>query len=318
MTGFWSTVGSAARATLLRHRAPEAVPLAPSPHGTVFVLSGGSALGAAQAGMLRGLLEAGIVPDALVGCSVGALNAAFLAQDPTVDGAARLEQLWRGMQSRDIFPGSSATKLLNLLRRADHLCSADGLRTLITEQMHVADLADAGVPVHVVTTDLRSGRPVFHTAGDPVRILSASASLPGIFPPVSIDGELHVDGGVTALVPVGYALGLNPERVFVLDVASTAEFPVRSRLTVFDVVAAGFAVAIRAQADSLAAAEADERVHVISAPIPGRARIGGVMDFSHTAELLEAGYAAGQAAAARAHSRTFAQADAHTPTPHAA
>ena len=61
----------------------------------VVVLSGGGSLGAAQVGSLRALFEAGIRPDAFVGCSVGALNAAFLAVDPTSERLAELEAIWR-------------------------------------------------------------------------------------------------------------------------------------------------------------------------------------------------------------------------------
>lgn len=62
---------------------------------TAFVLGGGGVLGATQVGMLRALLAAGITPDLVVGTSIGSLNGAFVAADPTVEGVARLEELWR-------------------------------------------------------------------------------------------------------------------------------------------------------------------------------------------------------------------------------
>ena len=73
------SLAASARATLARHEAPHPVPTRPA---TVFVLSGGAALGAAQAGMLRVLLDAGVVPDAVVGVSAGAINGAHVAQKP--------------------------------------------------------------------------------------------------------------------------------------------------------------------------------------------------------------------------------------------
>src|SRR5687767_5433359 len=69
----------------------------------VFVLSGGGSLGAAQVGSLRALLEAGVVPDAVVGCSVGALNAAYLAIDPTLARVDALQRLWSGIGREDVF-----------------------------------------------------------------------------------------------------------------------------------------------------------------------------------------------------------------------
>lgn len=62
------------------------------------VLSGGGSLGAAQVGALRALYEAGVRPDLFVGCSVGALNAAFLAVDPSPGRLDELERIWRALQ----------------------------------------------------------------------------------------------------------------------------------------------------------------------------------------------------------------------------
>jgi NTE family protein len=57
---------------------------------TAFVLGGGGNLGAVQVGMLRALLEHDIAPDAVFGCSVGALNGAALCEEPTVENVERL------------------------------------------------------------------------------------------------------------------------------------------------------------------------------------------------------------------------------------
>src|SRR5437764_12508324 len=63
----------------------------PTP-GTAFVLGGGGNLGAVQVGMLQALFEAGIVPEVVIGCSVGALNAAGLAADPTLAGVRKMRE----------------------------------------------------------------------------------------------------------------------------------------------------------------------------------------------------------------------------------
>jgi NTE family protein len=78
-----------------------------------FVLPGGGSAGAAQVGILRSLLEAGIRPDVLVGCSVGALNAAFFAVEPTLDQVDRMETLWRGLSRGTVF-GAGRTGLVAL------------------------------------------------------------------------------------------------------------------------------------------------------------------------------------------------------------
>lgn len=64
------------------------------------MLSGGGNLGSLQVGMLKALTEHGIVPDVVLGCSVGAMNGAAYALDPTVAGMTRLEEHWRGRSRR--------------------------------------------------------------------------------------------------------------------------------------------------------------------------------------------------------------------------
>src|SRR3954451_7509822 len=89
--------------------APGPVARRRSPH-TAFVLSGGASLGALQAGMLHALYEEGITADLLVGTSVGALNAAFVASRPQTTATAReLARVWRDVEREDAFPISLRT-----------------------------------------------------------------------------------------------------------------------------------------------------------------------------------------------------------------
>lgn len=76
----------------------------PASGKTAFVLAGGGSLGAVQVGMLKALARAGIVPDLVVGASVGAINGAFYAGDPTPSGVERIERIWRGLSRSDVFP----------------------------------------------------------------------------------------------------------------------------------------------------------------------------------------------------------------------
>src|SRR5215470_9598226 len=85
---------------------------------TAFVLAGGAALGAMQAGMVHALYERGIAPDLLIGTSAGALNAAFFASRPaTVATAQELAAVWRGLRRSDILPLRPATLLGGLAAR---------------------------------------------------------------------------------------------------------------------------------------------------------------------------------------------------------
>lgn len=216
----------------------------------VLVLSGGAARGAVQVGMVQTLMEAGIRPCGFVGTSVGALNAAFLAWEPTLDRANALADRWQQLRTRDIFPGGTWARLAHLAQRHPYLFSSDALRTLIAEWVPVRRLEDLPTPLRVTTTPLASAAATYHDRGDLAPILLASAAVPGVFAPVDLqsgDGRLvpHVDGGVADLVPVAGAADLAPTRVFVLDATVPARLP--NARTPIEILVASLGVAMRAR-----------------------------------------------------------------------
>lgn len=212
--------------------------VAPHAGTTAFVFSGGGARGALHVGALRALLEAGIHPDMLVGTSVGAWNAAWLAHAPTLDGVEALADIWRRLHTDQILLGQRRSfwsraralpglLLLAALRRIAGGCSSlysdTGLRRLLSQRF--ADLAfeDLDLPLSVIATDLsRGGRAVFQH-GTIVDALLASSAIPGVFPPVSIDGALYADGGIVDGCSVETAIELGARRIFILAIGYDAE-----------------------------------------------------------------------------------------------
>ncbi|MGZ6827289.1 MAG: patatin-like phospholipase family protein [Mycobacteriales bacterium] len=281
-----------------RRSAPKA-----SPRGRyreAVVLSGGGSLGAAQVGALRALYDAGVRPDLFVGCSVGALNAAFLAVDPSPGRLDELERVWRALQRGDVFGRASklsATQaFLHAVKRDDHLYEPDALRSLVRRWVPLRDLGETAVPCHVVTTDLMTGSPCWWSDGDPLAVLTASACLPALFPPVPLGGSLHVDGGVTAPVPVERALDLGAVRVWVLDVSGGSLGRRDERMSALDVLLQSFAIS-RMQLDRpVTGMRPDQQVVRLRRPDVGRMEM---RDFSQTPRLMAAGYAAGREALAQ-------------------
>ena len=254
----------------------------------VVVLSGGGSLGAAQVGALRALYESGIRPDAFVGCSVGALNAAFMAVDPTEERLAELERIWRTLASHPI---------VHAVRRDDHLYEPDSLRSLVRRWVPLDDLGDTAVPCHVVTTDLFTGQPSWWCDGDPVTVLTASACLPALFPPVELGNSLHVDGGVVCPVPVERGLELGGARVWVVDTSGGTLGRRDDRMTALDVLLQSFAIS-RAHLDRpLTGVRPDQRVVRMRRPDLGRIEM---RDFTQTPRLMAAGYAVAKEALALA------------------
>ena len=201
---------------------------------TAFVLSGGGNLAVSQVGMLRALLERGIVPDVVIGCSAGALNGAVIASDPTVDGVERLTEVWCSLRNGEVFPGGRLSRAWNVVSRDDHLFSNEGLQAVIARAGAAPTFEETVIPLRVVATDIESGEEVVFARGPLPPVLLASAALPGIFPPVSYDRRKLVDGAVTNSVPIAHALAGPVERIYVCNVAGggPGARPLRSPLDV--------------------------------------------------------------------------------------
>jgi NTE family protein len=182
---------------------------------TALVFAGGGSFGAVQVGMLRSLAARGISADMVVGSSVGALNGAYYAGDPTLDGVTRLEAIWRGLRRRDVFPVDWRTMLVFLYRR-DFLVTSDALRDLVEANLPYRNLEDAKIPIHIVATDILTGGTVVLSAGSAAQAIIASAAIPAVFPPVRFNDFYLADGAVSSNTPVRVAVALGARRLIVL------------------------------------------------------------------------------------------------------
>ena len=183
---------------------------------TDVVLSGGGSLGAVQVGMLQALSRGGVAVDFIVGASVGALNGAFFAQDPTVEGADRLAAIWAGLQRSDVFPLTLLAGLKALLFGRDHLVEATALQALIRRSLRPRVFAGLQLPLHIVTTDVLGGEEVLLSEGPLDTALLASTAIPVVFPAVGVGEHLLMDGGVSSNTPIASAVRLGAERILVL------------------------------------------------------------------------------------------------------
>ncbi|MCW2842153.1 MAG: Patatin [Nocardioides sp.] len=265
---------------------------------TIFVLSGGGSRGAGQVGMLRALHHAGVAPDVLVGASVGAVNACFVAAHPGAAGVGALAERWLGMRAESLC-GHRRGVVANVARRRPYLFSADPFRRMVRAWVPTWHLENLPVSVRVATTDIATGRAVHHDHGYIPDLLAASAALPGLFPPVVLHGpagpSTHVDAGISENVPLSGALDLaRPgDRVVVLDVTRTPQSH-RALRSPLDVLIASLVAAVRNRAD----AELPAGVEVVRCKLDEEFDCGGVFDFRHTGRLFELGEEAVRAALA--------------------
>ena len=256
-----------------RHRSTEEVR-----HQTcVFIFSGGGLNGAAQVGMMRELAAAGVFPDAVVGVSAGALNATYVASRPITEAVTGLHDVWMQISRDGIFDANSPRRLWAVVRGHSSLDPGTKLAQIIKAHCSVTDLSQCTLPIRIGTLALDTAEMVWWSAGPAVELLRASAAIPGIFPPVIINGQVHVDGGVGSPVPVAAAIELNPTRLIVLDVSMISDPPsgdaVPSHIetrSALGVLLASFEALRRrvADAEQAAVAEAVE-VFTIRAGVPG-------------------------------------------------
>ena len=186
-----------------------------------FVFSGGGPLGALQVGAVQALFDHGITPDLTVGTSVGALNASFVAFNPTTGGAENMARTWRSLGDADLFPGGRfKATWARFLVRGNRVFENSGMKKLIETRLGDGRFEDAQIPLAVIATDLETGREEVFTSGPLKDPLLASTAMPGIFPPVEINGRMYTDGGVSNNVPIGPAVTLGAKTLYVMDSTS--------------------------------------------------------------------------------------------------
>jgi NTE family protein len=167
--------------------------------------------------MVHALYERGIAPDLLIGTSVGALNAAFLASRPTTATTAEeLGAIWRGLRRSDILPMRPATLIGGLAGRRNHLIRDGALRRFATRHLQFERLEQAAIPLYLVAFDLLTGSEARLSDGPVADAVLAASAIPGLLPPVRWDGQLLVDGGIADNTPVSHAVALGAKRIYVL------------------------------------------------------------------------------------------------------
>lgn len=186
-------------------------------NGRAFVLGGGGVQGAAEVGMLLALAEADLRPDLILGTSIGAINGALFAADPSTKGAARLERFWRELGTESVFGSGLFEQMKTLARGRTHLHGNERLRRTLDEALpdRFSELA-----VHFECVAASVERAVAHwfDEGPLIDALLASSAVPGLLPAVEINGEHFLDGGLVHSIPVSRAVDLGAREIFVLHV----------------------------------------------------------------------------------------------------
>src|SRR4051812_18008195 len=267
---------------------------APAGGGTAFVLGGGGVLGAAEVGMLRALFERGISPDLIVGTSVGAINGALVAADPTGSAVDRLRRVWEELASQRIFAGSVLAQMRTLVRTRTHLHPREPLRELLTAHLPVQTFAELAVPFQCVAASIERAAEHWFTEGALIDAVLASCAVPGLLPPVEIDGEHYLDGGLVHSIPVGRAVALGADTIYVLHVGRI-DRPLQPPATPWEVAQVAFEIARRHRfVGDLAALPSGVALHVLPAgdeTPPSTANLR-YRNFAHVPDRIDKAYRA--------------------------
>lgn len=260
---------------------------------TAFVLGGGGVLGATQVGMLRALLERDIVPDLILGTSVGALNGAMLAADPSLAAVEQLTRLWGELSDSEVFSGSVLGRARTLVTQRTHLHSSDGLRELAETHLAVSRIEDLPVRFQCVAASVQKAAAHWFSSGSVTDAVLASCAVPGLLPPVEINGEHFMDGGLVHSIPVGRAVRLGAERIFVLHVGRV-EQPLQQPRWPWQVGLVAFEIARRHRfVEEMASLPERTEVYVLPSGDPDTPLVSlRYRDASRVGQRIELGYTA--------------------------
>ena len=211
---------------------------------TAFVLGGGGVLGAHEVGMLEALAESAIEPQLILGTSIGAINGAFFAAEPSRRGTARLRELWSEANLSALSSGALLRRAGTLARSGTHVESYGTLRARLRELLPVDRVEELAVAFQCVAASIERAAEHWFDRGPLADVLLASCAVPGILPPVRIGDEHFIDGGIVNSIPVSRAVMLGARRIFVLQVGRV-EQPLRPPRWPWEVGLVAFEVARR-------------------------------------------------------------------------
>lgn len=252
-----------------------------------FVLSGGGSLGAVQVGMMRAFAKRDIRPDLIVGTSVGALNGACIAGHEGIAAVDRLATVWHSLRRDDVFPIGPIRGALGYYGLRNSLVRPDPLRRLIERYVPFRRLEDARVPLYVVATDVRTGAEVVLSRGEMVGAVLASSAVPGVFPPVRIDGRELMDGGICNHTPISDAVDLGATTIYVLPAGFPCAIEGVPRTALGMILQAlTLTIGWRLSVD-VERYERGRALHVVPSICPLEV---SPADFSHAAELMQRSY----------------------------
>ena len=276
-----------------------------------LVLSGGAARGLAHVGVLKALEEQGIHIDAIAGTSMGAVIGGLYASGYKIDELEKLalsidwQEALSDAPEREDVPFRRKQDDRDFLVKQKLSFRDDGslglplgviqgqnlallLESLLAHSSDIRDFDKLPIPFRAVATDIVNGEKVVFRKGHLPQVIRASMSIPAVFAPVEINGQLLVDGGMVDNIPVDVAREMGVDIVIVVDIGT----PLRGRKqlnTVFDILNQSITLMTRSNSEvQLASLKPDDIL------IQPALASYGATDFGRSLDIINAGYRATQ------------------------
>lgn len=246
-----------------------------------LVLCGGGSKGAVEAGVYRALGELGVPIDRVVGTSIGAVNAAFIASGMP---AERLIDLWKEVRFGDLF--SFNWGLLWSPRTGASLYDNRKLGRFLTRHLP-ARFESLLLPLTIIVTDVLEGEPRLLERGNLIDAVLASIAIPGVLPPVTIDGREALDGGLTNNLPLDVAAKKGVGLALAVRCGCRRPLPSMPR-GIRGILSRAFDISINARTLCDLEPYKHQTRFVVFEPCLDEDI--GLLDFSHSAEFIEIGY----------------------------
>jgi len=207
-----------------------------------LALGGGGARGLTHIGVLKVLEKENIPIDLITGTSMGAIIGGVYALKKDISAIEKIAEKYSLISefNIDLSFGEKETKdkpfflkrmsdflkrgyILNLELRRQYINDGEGVKKIIKDLVDDKAFTDTKIPFAAVAADLVSGEKVIIRKGKLFDALLASASIPGMFPPVILDKKILVDGGIVDVVPIEAARSLGANFVIAVSVSQTVK-----------------------------------------------------------------------------------------------
>ncbi len=155
-----------------------------------IALSGGGVRGVAHIGVLQALRENDLAPEVIIGTSAGAIIGALYAAEKTTEEMLEFVRQW------------SLYKVFKVGFPIDGLTSLSFLQNQLLEAIEHDSFEQLQKPLYVGATNLNTGKLEIFQQGSLSEVVTASSSIPLVFKPIEINGQVYVDGGLICNIPV--------------------------------------------------------------------------------------------------------------------